>query len=186
MDWLFENLGKLAPVVIFLLYMISSFKKKEGDAEEPFDPEAAERSRKIQEEIRRKILERQRGGAGPTARPPSQEYSPQEEPQTAFAPFEPTVFERQAQPEPSVEFDEWEELSTNKYSDLEEQLAAAEKLRDLTKRRAADFLNGPAESSVASSSAGLRSRLRAGLESPDSLKSSVLLMEVLGKPVGLR
>ena len=65
--WFLENLEKLVPIIIALLYFLgmSRAKKREGQEEGP-DPQAEERARKIQEEIRRKILERQqRGKAAP-------------------------------------------------------------------------------------------------------------------------
>src|SRR5690606_29747151 len=69
MDWLFDNLGKIITALITIVYVLGSLRgsAKEEEAEEQ-DPEAQARARRIQEEIRRKILERQRGSA-PQAEP---------------------------------------------------------------------------------------------------------------------
>ena len=87
MDWLFQNLGKLITFVIVVYYIVSAIRGSgaAAEAEEAQDPEVQERARKIQEEIRRKIIERQRqlqpgappppilqraaGPAAPAARP---------------------------------------------------------------------------------------------------------------------
>lgn len=186
MDWLFDNLGKLAPVVIFIIYMISSLKKKGGEEEEAFDPEAAERARRIQEEIRRKILERQRAGSPATGRPPVERPVYREEPEVVYRAPEPVRREapvRSVEPTPWVDLDS--DSSSDRYDELQKQLAAAEKLRDSTMSKAAAFGSRvPVLGSRPQSD--LQRSLRAGLASPDSLKTSVLLMEVLGKPVGLR
>lgn len=193
MDWLFDNLGKLAPVVVFLLYMIGSLKGKGQEKEQEIDPQAAERARKIQEEIRRKILERQRGDGPVTGRPPEAE----------------SVFERESEPE--VVFDE-EELSRsyappieekkvsqmfetrsseNSYAErrkaIEEKLAATERMKEVAMQRAntiRDTFRTTHRRSAGSSS--VHAALVKGLSSPDALKSSVLLREILDKPVGMR
>ncbi|MDQ8204808.1 hypothetical protein [Pelagicoccus sp. SDUM812003] len=98
MDWLFDNLGKLAPLAIFVFYLISALRSR-GEEEEEQDPEAAERARRIQEEIRRKILERQQKGGEKegqsTGRPePAEQWEP--EPYDPFVPERP-VHERLAE-----------------------------------------------------------------------------------------
>ena len=56
--WFLDNLEKLVPIVIALLYFLGTSKaKKNAEAEGVPDPKADERARRIQEEIRRKILE---------------------------------------------------------------------------------------------------------------------------------
>src|SRR5690606_9128153 len=65
MDWIFENLGKIITALITIVYVLGSLRgsAKDEEKEEQQDPEALARARRIQEEIRRKILERQRGAA---------------------------------------------------------------------------------------------------------------------------
>jgi len=65
MDWLIDNFGKLLPIILVVIYFWLNAKKR-GSADEESsaaqgDADQAERARKIQEEIRRRILERQRG-----------------------------------------------------------------------------------------------------------------------------
>ena len=76
MNWILDNLEKLVPVVITILYFLGSSKTKKAEKQRrAADPKAEERSAKIQEEIRRKILERQQEGQ-PVIRssPPEQPY----------------------------------------------------------------------------------------------------------------
>ncbi|MDQ8187311.1 hypothetical protein [Pelagicoccus sp. SDUM812002] len=190
MDWLFENLGKLAPVVIFLLYMISSLKGKRPEQEEENDPQAAERARKIQEEIRRKILERQRGDAGPTAEPPRSVRF--EEPEAEEEPVRPTVSPRRA--EPVVE--ESADVSYGRVNPFEERrreieskLEESKKARQMANKRASSIskmkpLISLKESAV--SNGDIRRRLRQSLGDRDSLKTAIVLREVLDPPVGMR
>lgn len=190
MDWLFDNLGKFAPVVFFLLYMISSLKGKGQKEEEEPDPAAAERARKIQEEIRRKILERQRGD-DPDARPPEPLVfeEVQEEVYTAPRPVasapRPIVQEPVAAESTQQRVDSYEQRRREIELKLEEskrlQLAAKEKARSIRKKT-------PLTTSewTAISDAEIRTRLKNGLSDRDSLKTAILLREVLGSPIGMR
>lgn len=199
MDWLFENLGKLAPIVIFLLYMISSMKGK-GREEEAPDPQAAERARKIQEEIRRKILERQRGSEEPTGRPPVFEEKESVREVVLFD-DEPETFEERSQPSPPVRSSPIEERAESagpeafmeRRRKVEAQLAeskrkraeALEKAKSLHKGKiGAGSARGMQLESIASGE--IRSRLNASLRDRDSLKTAILLKEVLDTPVGMR
>lgn len=192
MDWLFDNLGKLAPLVIFLLYMISSVKKG-GKEEEAPDPEAAERARKIQEEIRRKILERQRGGAEPSGRPPQPveeeilfyDEEPEQREVTASPRLEPVATREQSVPVPSVMVDPYVE----KRREIEAQLAAAKQKRKEALQKAKSLRKGkPGKSRslqpIASREIG--QRLRENLGDKKSLKTAILLKEVLDSPVSMR
>ena len=60
--WFLDNLDKLVPIIIAVLYFIGASRAKSKGEEEGPSPDASERARKIQEEIRRKILERPRRG----------------------------------------------------------------------------------------------------------------------------
>ncbi|EDY81701.1 hypothetical protein VDG1235_1319 [Verrucomicrobiia bacterium DG1235] len=191
MDWLFDNLGKLAPLVIFLLYMISSLKGKGQAEEEEFDPAAAERARKIQEEIRRKILERQRGEGPPTGRPPILEPS-YEEPEEAYATPRPARPEVRA-PRPTVSFDREEAPQTvmvdpyvQKRKEVEAKLKEAKKLKAEASSKAKSIANKTFETDRRVSGRVLRKRLLQNLGDPASLKSAVLVREVLDPPIGMR
>ena len=74
MEWILENFAKLLPVLLAVLYFWLNSKKRRPDAEETEESDGsdeAERARRIQEEIRRRILERQSGDSpGPQVTPP--------------------------------------------------------------------------------------------------------------------
>ena len=67
MDWLLDNFGKLLPIVLMVLYFLLNKGKKnaeeEGDGVGAEGSEEADRVKRIQDEIRRRILERQQGEA---------------------------------------------------------------------------------------------------------------------------
>ncbi|MBD5778405.1 hypothetical protein IEN85_02795 [Pelagicoccus sp. NFK12] len=197
MDWLFDNLGKFAPVVIFLLYMISSLKGKGPEEEEENDPAAAERARKIQEEIRRKILERQRESAEPTGQRPGTLIFDEPQP-PAEEPEEEEIVRRPARPprkpEPVVE--EVAEVSHGRVDPFEERrreieakLEEAKKAHRMAKEKAGSMAKGKplVPLSVSSVSEGqIRQRLKKSLSDRDSLKTAIVLREVLDVPVSMR
>lgn len=191
MDWLFDNLGKFAPVVIFLLYMISSLKGKGQPEEEEPDPAAAERARKIQEEIRRKILERQRGDAGPTARPP-EETIVFEEPEEEYIASRPVVTpprpEPVRQPTPEVSHGRVDQFDERR-REIEAKLEEAKNMHRMAKEKASSVAKGEMPVRVGQKSIAegeIRTRLSKGLADRDSLKTAILLREVLDVPVGMR
>jgi len=196
MDWLFDNLGKLAPLVIFLLYMISSMKRG-GKEEEAPDPEAVERARKIQEEIRRKILERQRSGAEPTGRPPPQPepveetifFDQEPEPLRTPPPLRPSPppLHQEPEPEPSVAVDPY----VQKRREVEAQMEEAKRMKEAALRKAKSISKGKTGGGGPAvyepiATGEIRDRLKIGLADQDSLKTAILLKEVLDTPVGMR
>lgn len=197
MDWLFDNLGKLAPVVIFIIYMISSLKGK-GEREESREPDpgAEERARKIQEEIRRKILARQRGEQPPTGRPPEvepqyEEEEDYEEPEVVFDP-EPEPLRPAASSPPVVQAPEAvapgeADPYQKRRLEIEAKMEEAKRMQTAAREKASSILNDYHTSHRESaSSVEIRRALREGLDDPKSLKVSVLLKEVLERPVGMR
>ena len=196
MDWLLENLGKLFPIILALIYIISSLKGKGEEDEREQDPEAAARARKIQEEIRRKILERQQQGA-PLARPvPSGEEGAQAFPRELGG--EPVVFVNERRPERDVPSTparagvpygggEYVDPFAEKRAQVEAQLKKAKELRE--KALAVDSGGaGPAQqpASTRPLGSGIGEAVRRGLRSPEELKAAIVLREVLDKPLGLR
>ncbi|HVZ65235.1 MAG TPA: hypothetical protein VG936_11735 [Lacunisphaera sp.] len=205
MDWISHNLQVIIAIAGAIAWWLT--QRKRGDttvdsepAEKTFsDPELAERTRRIREEIQRKIDQRNRGmgqGAGAPAAPvrplplPAGEvglpglppilrelievHAP-EPPVIRTAPARPTqdraVVERQAEI-------------------LEQQAALAEQLRMAKEMKEAELRRLQFEQSVAdhesSRVAALRGALDDDLRSPESLRRAFLLREVLGPPVALR
>jgi len=192
MDWLFENLGKLAPVVIFLLYAISSLRGRK-ETEEEQDPKVLERTRRIQEEIRRKIQERRQGGAGESARPEARSFEPTApEPELVFEPqpFEAPVSVPDREVEAELLADQAaQETFSERQRQIEAEIEEARVAKEAALVRAKAVRRGAADAASAVSPVkrdGVREELLRGLDSPKSLKASILIREVLGKPMGLR
>jgi hypothetical protein len=215
MSWIFEHLQLILVVAGVIAYWLNQRAREKAGQEADYDgdgvpehrpgqsrpetrelapasrdgsdPEADERVRRIQEEIRRKIAER-RGQAVPPPMPAPEREQPRrmDPPPLAFP-----------EPEPVRE----RELVTA-YDDsaaLERQRRLAEQLEELeTRRREARVAaqaaamgagarteNAFAPSREPSQAAGFRS-LNAELRDPRALRRAVVLREVLGAPVALR
>jgi hypothetical protein len=199
MEWVFDNLKLVIFAIVIVVYAIKAMRGK-ADAsgthpttshtpEAGGDPAEAERTRQIQEEIRRRILARQRG----------------EEPSTP----PPLVVVREAPPVHAPRKDEWTDepetpaspppLPATAYAQpseatavLEQQRALEEKLRLVRLTRDAARAGIPALAqpnarfgSTDRATAAQRA-LRHDLAHPTSLRRAILLREVLGEPVGLR
>jgi hypothetical protein len=176
-----RGLLEFFPILVIVLVILSVARnlvrmaKKMGEPPATpgsFDAEVAERTRRIQEEIRRKIAER-RGTVpietrpvGPGMEPPEIIAEPPVEP--AYAATTAAVLERQQQ--------------------LANQMRALELARVAEQRRAvhaAATLKTAAESETGMLAAS-RNDLLADLREPASLRRAFVLREVLGAPVGLR
>lgn len=141
-----------------------------------FDPAAAERTRRIQEEIRRKIAERAGLKLPPMveAEPPPESVAP---PPLAYTPPE------EVRPE--------DEESAS--GELARQQALADRLRELSEARAlgARRANEIAASIVTDSERAvaatmLRASIISDLRDPPTVRRAILLREILDRPVALR
>ncbi len=218
-----DNISDLIiPALVFIFWAISSVaqvaKKSKADKErpesEPYTPldhpgnQDDERTRRIQEEIRRKIAER-RGNTAPqpasrTEEPPA--YNPHlpETPRTQPAPRpaarapEPTLrresapTSRPAKPKPSyVDLDQpvnrlQQELAEQQRR-MEETQRKAEEARQLAlKRRQDAYRKTRKKPRTISYGGSLQSSVRATLKDPHAARKAVLYYETLGTPVGLR
>lgn len=198
MDWLLANLKLVIFLAVIVIYAIKAVRSKAESAsgERPetmrrtmpgeHDAEEAERTRQIQEEIRRRILARQRGEV---AAPLPEAY---EEAPPAPPPLPPPVPENR----PVVAVDDpyaraAAEVSAREASILESQRAFEEQLRQIKlaremasagvprlapSRPEAEYRRGP----------GTGLRLRDDLKGRASLRRAILLREVLGEPIALR
>jgi len=207
MDWLIDNFGKLLPIILMVVYFWMSAKKRGAQddeaAEGEGDADQAERARTIQEEIRRRILERQQGAA------PKRKVLPP-------VPVEQGLHQAQHKTERSGET--WSAQPTGEVYDrptqqgdyaqvLEHQILLAERLeqaRRLTSRnleakdrrlatsaekasnrvRASQRARAP--DSVRAGVNPLRTTLLSDLAGRQGLRRAIVLREVLGEPVGLR
>jgi hypothetical protein len=138
-----------------------------------FDPTEAERTRRIQEEIRRKIAER-RGTVAPA------------EPVRRIEP----VAERTAEPEnspaepPPISSTE---AVLERQQQLADQMRALEAARLMEQRKAAAVaVTARNETERAAAVVAMRGALRADLRNPPTARRAMLLREILGRPVALR
>lgn len=200
MDWLTEHLDLVIPVVMVLLFFFRQmFAKQEG---EPGDSSGLDgEARRIQEEIRRKIVARQRGDDLPPEHPhfqgespPTTVVTPPRRPTSSRRPS-PPVFLREEREESFEESPRPVQSSARNFMDelreQRERLRTAEEAKKeaIRKTRSGSAGRPPRKISVGSapaSSGTLRGHLLADLKTSDSLKRAFLLKEVLDLPAGLR
>lgn len=197
MNWILDNLEKLVPVVITILYFVGSSKaKKVEGGRRAADPGAEDRSHRIQEDIRRKILERQQEGK-PIVRiePPEEPFVRQPEFEESNDPFEPEFDERRGEQMLYAE----EEVSTpapmssgpdvlfeRQHQQIEEQM---QKARDLRNRLPAMHGKLAPTSSRGNGLKGigdLRMNIRKDLKDANSIRRAIVLKELLDTPLALR
>jgi hypothetical protein len=189
-NWLLDNIWAAVIIVAVLDQMRKAIFKKKGDADETpsaheegtfEDPELAERTRKIREEIQRKIAERARGY--PTEQPVAPQV-PQPEPPVVREVVVPQQVPASLRPNAS-------RLEAQRYAEiLEEQATLADKLREAQLMKAAALKRTRYETATADHSAAARTLSRSSvlddLRDPVALRRAFILREVLGPPVALR
>ena len=204
-----QNVGKLITFVIVIYYIVSAVRGGAAarEAEEP-DEETQARARQIQEEIRRKILERQtQQPGGPVARPQAEHPTAlrpvmqMEEDEEEELDYRPTPVRREVAPPPlptstpvaaparqasAPIMSEGENAYARQMAEIDVQIKKAEGLR----QKAAEFLGSGNVSNRrmrSRAAAGeMRTRLVDDLHNRSSIKVAIALKEVLDKPVGLR
>jgi len=202
MEWLLDNLKLVIFVIVIAAYAFKAMRGQSeagGDDAQPTrrslpgeqDAAEAERTRQIQEEIRRRILARQRG-EDTSAEPPPLVF--EEEPQPKYTP---PPIPQVATPVPAEGPDAYAtdhevEQAARTASILETQRALEEQLTQMRRVRDAAMAGVPklAPSSVAAGAgrhvSALRRTLREDLAGRGALRRAVVLREVLGEPVALR
>jgi hypothetical protein len=220
MEWILQHLPVFV-IVFMILSFVRTIVKAAKRAQEQQrktaeavprggDPEAEERTRRIQAEIRRKIAERRgeipaRGASAQTVptRPPEQ-VSPLERKRTpeldpfggpmgrvlkkleeaarqAQAAEEPPQLPREEEPRPSVA------AVLERQQKLAEQMRDLEEARRREQRRAAEIGNETASMAPTPGAAlGARGDLLDDLRGAKALRRAIVLREVLGPPVALR
>ncbi len=204
--WILDNLDKLVPFVIALLYFIGSSKLKKAETQqsEP-GPEASDRARGIQEEIRRKILERQQKGrpASPaeSERPSiffedeTPEPSPVLHPTQSKSSREVAEVEVRGYNEPERLEDVWEDAADTwedpfdkQRREIEEQLQKARELKanaPAVKAPVASVKWHPHQYTDRRADA-FRDAVREDLQEQGSVRRAIALKEILDSPLALR
>lgn len=210
MRWVFDHLGLIIflSVVYFFWRKVKSFLRQVGEETERrarmrpaanHDPEEADRVRRIQEEIRRKIAERRGGDQRTLAAPAPAVDAPPVLRREGIPPVDPfgggTVrkifgeLERRLQPPPvPVDRPRVDAAQLERQEQLAEQMRVLEESRLLAARRATQLaatVKSEAESERGSLTLS-RKTLLGELRDPRSLRRAFVLREVLSAPVGLR
>ena len=207
MEWILEHLKLVIFVIVIVVYALKAMREKaagEG-TETPGQPSRrtmpgeedaaeAERTRQIQEEIRRRILARQRGEEPASTPPPLVvvEQAPPSLPPPLPRPQIPVEFEED--PYDAHEREAAAQQAAREASVLEAQRALEEQLRAVRQAREAALAGVPRLAPISATAGGASSRpaslarraLREDLTGRGSLRRAIVLREVLGEPVALR
>ena len=192
MEWIFDHFQLVLGIVIIVAYLlrgvignrVSGGDPDTGTMEEPaeVDTDEAERTRRVQEEIRRRILARQRGEE------PAQPSRP------ATVRLDPVPQRRQTPPPirqtTAMLVDPLADAASQAILDRQRELE--EKMKHLRHLREAGSGNLPKapsrswtqESDRRQSAMVATRKLRGDLHRPDSLRRAIVLREVLGQPLG--
>ena len=178
MDWVLNNLQILFLVAIAVVAILQRLKKapeeEEAGRTAPATAEEEQRTRRIQEEIRRRIMERR--GLVPAA-PQSGDGGEEARPFPSAPPMIEEIRPVRVEPPPEVA-----ESDAKIAAELKRQRDMIERIRQLeeaTRLRAA-----PAP--VPTLAAEPADRSLPDLQSRGGLRRAIVLREILGPPVGLR
>ncbi len=190
MNWALDHLQLLIAIGGAVAWWLHQHKQTKAAGEEPppkatfDDPELAERTRRIREEIQRKIEQRARAYTRPV--PPEDENAEPAGPPpivrevAVFRPSVPPPMSRAATAQ--LEDQRTAEI-------LEQQAALVEQLRQVDERKATAMRHTQFESAISTgdhAAAAARSALGDDLRDPDVLRRAFILREILGPPVALR
>lgn len=199
LQWVLDNLFTVLIIAGVIAQLIQAVKGRKGGEEEPGptveppkefefeDPELAERTRRIREDIRRKIAQRQAGGAPEPEPGPEPEFAP--EPAAYEEP--PPVVREVAVERPAPAMVASSRMDAQRQAEiLEQQAALMDQMRQLEETKAAALRRAAFEASTVSPAAAARTQARGALiddlRDPTALRRAFVLREVLGPPVGLR
>jgi hypothetical protein len=182
MDWLLNHpqvLVAVAIAVVAILQKLKQARPQETAGEAPArDGQEAERTRRIQEEIRRRIVERRGLMPAPPPAPDSGEEAPE-------FPEPPPMFEEVRPVMVGPPLQAMDAAAAPGYSrELERQQQMLARLRELETARPARAGIVPATGEAPVTAAA--NRLPADLRTPAGLRRAVVLREILGPPVGMR
>ncbi len=194
--WFLDNLENLVPFVIALLYFLGTSRAKKAQKKaEKADPQAEERARQVQEEIRRKILERQQRGNAPPQQPerPSPFETREEEEASYFPDLERTFreFVEPAAPEPKPVYEAPKAPPVDPFEEqrkqIEEQLRKAEAIAAMRPADTNSAYRRPVSSRrQAELEHAQRDHLLRGLTNKAELRRAIVLKEILDTPLALR
>lgn len=209
MAWVLEHLQLLIGIAAAIAYYLNRARQEKAEAQSPreeTEEARAERTRRLQEEIRRKIAERRGGGAAPAAAPvgrgrdvvpplvrtePVRPIDPfggpvgrvlREVREAAEKEFDPAVEERRRAEEAAAH-----QAVLARQEKLAEEMRALEAARVVEQKRVAAILAQRRELRSDAVTRGTdEASLTGALRDPRELRRAFVLREVLGAPVALR
>jgi len=199
-DWVVKHSWTLVIIAGVIAQVIKAIRGQKDDepsapadsADKPFaDPELSERTRRIREDIQRKIEERRRGMGQGSHEPPAPPPPMPEVEANAYDTPPPLVREVAVERAPAPVRASVSRAEAQRQAEiLEQQAALAEKMRELELMKAAavrrnEFEQATADTQTADKVAA-RGALLDDLRSRDALRRAFVLREVLGPPVALR
>jgi hypothetical protein len=189
MVWVFYNLLLIIAAAGAIAWWLNKRGQPADDGTPPphqestfDDPELAERTRRIREEIQRKIAERGRGYRTEQPTIPREPRTEQPPPivREVIVPEVPPAIRRGVS---AAEVQRQAEI-------LEQQAAIAEQLREAELMKSAALKRAKYEAATTDHTGTLRSQARSSvlgdLRDPAALRRAFILREVLGPPVALR
>ena len=192
MEWALNHLQLIIAVAGGVAWWLNQRKNAQMNGEEETpppqeksfeDPELAERTRRIREEIQRKIEQRARGY------PMEQPKALRPEPAAAPPLVRQVVVTRAPEP-PVLSRAATARLETERTAEiLEQQAALMQKLRAAEELKAAAIKRTEFEAGLSTNetdNATARGELRDEIRDPAALRRAFILREVLGPPVALR
>jgi hypothetical protein len=200
MEWVLDHLQIIIAVAAAIAYWLN--QRRQGHADDTgdmptqmpprdfnADPEEEARTRRIQDEIRRKIAERAAGGPinvpPPAAEPPPLFRTESPAPRPVATPLPQREFTREAVPPPVLTpptFQANAGAILERQRELAEQLEALASTRRIVERKAAAIV----AHAKAQEPSPIRGELMHELRGAHNLRRAMVLREVLGPPVGLR
>ncbi len=190
MDWVLSHLPTIIAIAGGVAWWLKQRKESptgggaapSSPQEKTFeDPELAERTRRIREEIQRKIEQRARGYAHEQPKPlPPEPAAPPPVRQVVVTPVEP----------PRIPAGMSKQEAQRSAEILEQQKALMEKLQEATLMKTAAEKRVLFEAATADHMAERRTETQTSvmgeLRTPEALRRAFILREVLGPPVALR
>jgi hypothetical protein len=191
MNWVLDNVQVLVVIAVAVVAILQKLKKirppAAGPAPAAEDPEQAERTRRIQDEIRRRIMER-RGQMPGWLMGPEAELQPEPAAEPPPIPAPPPLIE-DARPVVAVPEVPVMVLQSDDQREMERQRLQLVELRMWEAGAPVRPGGEPMPAAGAGPGAkesGKRAPLRADLRNPAALRRAVVLREILGPPVALQ
>lgn len=204
MSWVLEHLQLIIGAAAAIAYFLNQRRQANKPGDQSADPttrdssDQAERTRRIQEEIRRKIAERRGVETGPQST--RRELVPPLVRPTSVPPIDPfggpmrrvmrkleEAADRSEQRDESVREKERAAAELSRQARLAEQLRELEEARILQERRAAQIATRTAvDIGRVRKKEEARQELRAMLKDPQQLRRAFVMKEILGPPVSAR